>query len=126
MCVDIDSLLVIGLDLAGWNARRARRSRIRQDARHSSRADRFAGTLIRRDRRLEPATVRRRTSPRRRIVDSAGRRARASVAIEPAVYNSGRKAGAQHDVGYSDDIDRRLETHRKGHGSPPLAAVIAA
>jgi hypothetical protein len=29
------------------------------------------------------------------------------------------------NVGYSDDIDRRIETHRKGHGSPLLAAALA-
>jgi len=40
-------------------------------------------------------------------------------------YKSGRHPGAQHYVGYSDDIDRRIETHRKGHGSPLLAAALA-
>jgi hypothetical protein len=40
-------------------------------------------------------------------------------------YKSGRHPGARHYVGYSDDIDRRIETHRKGHGSPLVAAVLA-
>jgi hypothetical protein len=40
-------------------------------------------------------------------------------------YKSGRHPAAQHYVGYSDDIDRRIEMHRKGHGSPLLAAALA-
>jgi hypothetical protein len=38
-------------------------------------------------------------------------------------YKSGRHPGAQHYVGDSDDIDRRIEMHRKGHGSPLLPAL---
>ena len=41
-------------------------------------------------------------------------------------YRSGRHPGAQHYVGFANDIQRRLETHRKGHGSPLVAAVLAA
>ena len=33
---------------------------------------------------------------------------------------------AGHYVGYSDDIARRVETHRKGQGSPLLAAALMA
>lgn len=33
---------------------------------------------------------------------------------------------ARHYVGYSDDIARRLVTHRKGQGTPLLAAALAA
>jgi hypothetical protein len=33
---------------------------------------------------------------------------------------------ARHYVGYSDNIAQRLEMHRAGHGSPLLAAVLAA
>jgi len=33
---------------------------------------------------------------------------------------------ARHYVGYSDDIARRIETHRKGQGSPLLAAALMA
>ena len=33
---------------------------------------------------------------------------------------------ARHYLGYSDDIPARLTTHRKGHGSPLLAAALAA
>ena len=29
---------------------------------------------------------------------------------------------ARHYVGFSDDIQRRIQTHRKGQGSPLLAA----
>jgi len=32
---------------------------------------------------------------------------------------------ARHYVGYADDIARRIDTHRKGHGSPLLAAATA-
>ena len=41
-------------------------------------------------------------------------------------YRSGRHPGAGHYVGYADDIARRVETHRKGWGSPLLAAALAA
>jgi len=40
-------------------------------------------------------------------------------------YRPGRHPGAQHYVGYADDIERRIQTHRKGHGSPLVAAVLA-
>src|SRR5689334_12565804 len=40
-------------------------------------------------------------------------------------YRSGRHPGAGHYVGYADDIARRVETHRKGLGSPLLAAALA-
>jgi hypothetical protein len=33
---------------------------------------------------------------------------------------------ARHYVGFSDDIPRRVEAHRKGQGSPLLAAALAA
>jgi hypothetical protein len=33
---------------------------------------------------------------------------------------------ARHYVGFSNDIPRRVEAHRKGQGSPLLAAVLAA
>ena len=33
---------------------------------------------------------------------------------------------ARHYVGFSDDIQRRIQTHRKGQGSPLLAAALAA
>ncbi len=33
---------------------------------------------------------------------------------------------ARHYVGYSDNIAQRLRTHRKGQGSPLLAAALAA
>ena len=32
---------------------------------------------------------------------------------------------ARHYVGYADDIARRIATHRKGQGSPLLAAALA-
>jgi hypothetical protein len=41
-------------------------------------------------------------------------------------YRSGRHPGAGPYVGYADDIARRLEVHRRGHGSPLLAAALAA
>src|SRR5918912_995489 len=41
-------------------------------------------------------------------------------------YRSGRHPGAQHYVGFANDIQRRLETHRRGWGSPLVAAVLAA
>src|ERR671938_1499441 len=33
---------------------------------------------------------------------------------------------ARHYVGFSDDIPARIATHRKGQGSPLLAAALAA
>ncbi len=45
--------------------------------------------------------------------------------FQPAL-RSGRDPGARHYVGYSDDIERRVELHSKRHGSPLLAAVLAA
>jgi hypothetical protein len=33
---------------------------------------------------------------------------------------------ARHYVGFADDIAQRIATHRKGHGSPLLAAATAA
>jgi len=44
--------------------------------------------------------------------------------LRPAVQVA-RHPGAQHYVGYSDDIDRRIEMHRKEHRSPLLAAALA-
>ena len=41
-------------------------------------------------------------------------------------YCSGRHPGAGHYVGYSDNIPERIATHRKGQGSPLLAAALAA
>jgi len=41
-------------------------------------------------------------------------------------YRSVRHPGAQHYVGYADDIERRFQTHRKGHGSPVVATVLAS
>ena len=38
-------------------------------------------------------------------------------------YKSGRHPGAQHYVGYANDIDRRIEKHRKLHGRSQGAIV---
>jgi hypothetical protein len=41
-------------------------------------------------------------------------------------YRSGRHPGAGHYIGYSDNTPERITTHRKGQGSPLLAAALAA
>jgi hypothetical protein len=41
-------------------------------------------------------------------------------------YHSGRHPGAGQYVDHADDIARRVQTHRKGQGSPLLAAALAA